>query len=121
MYRPNMRAAPCLPVSRSHFAGGGVNEFPAIAGPTAFSGSVDVSDFSDFAGNGSNVFTLVVSATRTLPLDPDSSTSDGSATVTETILAVPEAPTWVMALIGFAIVGVAARSRRLARPSRRAV
>ena len=42
------------------FCGGG-DEFPAIAGPTAFSASADVSDFSDFAGSGSNAFTLAVS------------------------------------------------------------
>jgi PEP-CTERM motif len=46
----------------------------------------------------------------------------GSATITETILtSVPEPSTWAMALIGFAIVGFAAHSRRLARPPRRVV
>jgi hypothetical protein len=33
----------------------------APAGPAAFSGSVDVSDFSDYAGGESNAFLLVAS------------------------------------------------------------
>lgn len=52
---------------------------------------------------------------------PDLGTLVGSATVTETILAVPERSTWVMVLIGFAIVGFAVQNRRLAGPARRAV
>ena len=107
---------PCEPLP---FCGGD-NEFPAIAAPTAFSASVDVSDFSDFAGSGSNAFELAVSRGGG-DLRIDYSTLNGSATVTETILAVPEPSTWAMTLIGFAIVGFAAHGRRLARPTRRVV
>ena len=110
---------PCEPLPE---CGGGFFEFPAISGPAAFSGSVDVSDFSDFAGSGSNAFVLTVD--RNPAPQPggavDFSTLDGSATVTETILAVPEPSTWTMVLIGFSIVGFAAHGRRLARPLARA-
>ncbi len=91
--------------------GGGTCGFPqfliAAAGPAAFSGSVDVADFSDYAGSGSNAFLFVASNLG--------DTIEGSATVTETITAVPEPSTWAMAFIGFAIVGFAAHRGRLAR------
>jgi PEP-CTERM motif-containing protein len=99
---------------------GGPNEFPAVAAPTAFSASVDVSDFSDFAGSGTNAFELAVSRGEG-DARIDFSTLNASATLTETILAaVPEAPTWAMVLIGFAIVGFAARGRRVVGVRRRA-
>jgi hypothetical protein len=85
----------------------GCGLFTAVAGPAAFSGSVDVSDFSDYAGSGSNAFLLVAGGLGDL--------ADVSATVTETITAVPEPSTWAMAFIGFAIVGFAAHSRSFAR------
>ena len=90
--------------------------FHVSSSEMAFSGSVDLSDFSDYAGGGSNAFLLIENVFGT----PDG-TFRGSATVTETILAVPEPPTWAMALIGFAIVGFAAHSRRLGGFSRHAV
>jgi hypothetical protein len=110
---------PCEPLPE---CGGGFFEFRAISGPAAFSGSVDVSDFSDFAGSGSNAFVLTVDRNPApQPGDAvDFSTLDGSATVTETITAVPERSTWTMVLIGFSIVGFAAHGRRLAGPLARA-
>jgi PEP-CTERM motif-containing protein len=98
---------PCEPLPEC----GGPEYFYAFTDSTAFSGSVDVSDFSDFAGGGSNAFQLVAVVDTGL-----AGNFNGSATVTETILAVPEPSTWAMVLIGFAIVGFAAQSRRLARP-----
>ena len=80
----------------------------------SFSGSANLTDFSDFAGSGSNTFQIEETGFN--------DTLDGSATITETILtSVPEPSTWAMALIGFAIVGFAAHSRRLARPPGRVV
>ena len=97
--------------------GGPICGFPSFlivpAGPVAFLGSVDVSNFSDYAGSGSNAFLFVASNLG--------DSIEGSATVTETITAVPEPSTWAMAFIGFAIVGFAAHRRRLARASRRVV
>jgi len=101
---------PCTPLPE---CGGGPEYFVAGSGPNAFSGSVDVSDFSDFAGSGSNAFEFITHVSGANV----ASAFYGSATVTETILAaVPEPSTWTMALIGFAIVGFAAHSRRFARP-----
>ena len=94
--------------------------FFAPAGPAAFSGSVDVSDFSDFTGSGSNDFLLVLAVGD--PVVNAINEIEGSVSVTETIhAAVPEPSTWAMAFIGFAIVGFAAHCRRLARASRRVV
>ena len=104
---------PCEPLP---LCGGSLEYLVAGAGPTAFSGSVDVSDFSDFAGSGSNTFQFLAAAGPT----GLAGVFNGSATVTETITAVPEPSTCTMALIGFAIVGFAAHGRRLARPLARA-
>jgi PEP-CTERM motif len=91
-----------------------IDNFFASTSPTSFSGSANLTDFSDFAGSGSNTFQIEETGFN--------DTLDGLATITETILtSVPEPSTWVMALIGFAIVGFAAHSRRLARPPRRLV
>lgn len=91
-----------------------IDNFFASTSPTSFSGSANLTDFSDFAGSGSNTFQIEETGFN--------DTLDGSATITETILtSVPEPSTWAMALIGFAIVGFAAHSRRLARPPRRLV
>lgn len=97
---------PCEPLPE---CGGSLEYFVAGTGPTAFSESVDVSDFSDFAGSGSNAFQFLASVGST----GLAGAFGGSATVTETILAVPEPSTWAMVLIGFAVVGVAARGRPL--------
>jgi PEP-CTERM motif len=91
-----------------------IENFFASTSPMSFSGSANLTDFSDFAGSGSNTFQIEETGFN--------DTLDGSATITETILtSVPEPSTWAMALIGFAIVGFAAHSRRLARPPRRVV
>jgi PEP-CTERM motif len=60
-------------------------------------GSVNLTDFSDFAGSGSNDFFVT-------PFGPVATeTFDASGTVTETIFtSVPEPSTWAMMLIGFA-------------------
>ena len=69
-----------------------------------------MTDFADFAGSGSNSF-------QAIEVGGFEDDLGGSATLKETILTtVPEPPTWAMALIGFAIVGFAAHTRRLARP-----
>jgi hypothetical protein len=88
----------------------GCGLFTAVAGPVAFSGSVDVSDFSDYAGSGSSAFLLVAGGLGDV--------AEVSATVTETMTVVPEPSTWAMMFIGLAIVGFAARSRHLAKASR---
>jgi hypothetical protein len=104
----------------AHYAGGSVppctdpvcegspSDFTTSSDLTPFSGSANLTDFSDFVGGGSNNF-------ETLVLGGFDDTLIGSVTLTETIdTSVPEPPTWIMALIGFAFVGFAARSRRLA-------
>jgi hypothetical protein len=94
--------------------GFGLAYFYTSTSPTSFSGSANLTDFPDFAGSGSNTFQIEETGFQ--------DTLAGSATITETILtSVPEASTWAMALIGFAIVGFAAHSRRLAKPPRRVV
>jgi hypothetical protein len=90
------------------------DDFYTSTSPTSFSGSANLTDFSDFAGSGSNTFQIEETGFQ--------DNLAGSATITETILtSVPEPSTWAMALIGFAIVGFAAHRRRLARPPRRVV
>jgi hypothetical protein len=70
-------------------------------------GSVNLTDFSDFAGSGSNDFFVT-------PFGPVATeTFDASGTVTETIFtSVPEPSTWAMMLIGFSGLGWLARARR---------
>jgi hypothetical protein len=65
-------------------------------------GSVNLTDFSDFAGSGSNDFFVT-------PFGPVATeTFDASGTVTETIFtSVPEPSTWAMMLIGFSGLGYA--------------
>jgi hypothetical protein len=72
-------------------------------------GSVSLTDFSDFAGSGSNDFDFIVA--------PGFSTESivASVTATETIFtSVPEPSTWGMMLAGFAALGWLARMRRMA-------
>jgi hypothetical protein len=88
--------------------GGSPGDFATSSNLTPFSGSANLTDFSDFAGGGSNSFESVV-------FGGFDDTLIGSVTLKETILTTaPEPPTWVTALIGFAVVGFAARSRRVA-------
>jgi hypothetical protein len=104
----------------AHFPGGSVPpctdpacefspaDFATSSDLTPFSGSANLTDFSDFVGGGSNSFETVV-------FGGFDDTLIGSVTLTETIqTSVPEPSTWTMALIGFTVVGFAARSRRLA-------
>jgi hypothetical protein len=94
---------------------GGFGDFDTSTRLTPFSGSANMTDFSTFAGSGSNFF-------ETLEEGGFDTSLIGSVTLTETILTTaPEPPTWAMALIGFAIMGFAARSRRLANRARRVV
>ncbi len=87
---------------------GTIGDFYTSTRLTSFSGSANLTDFSTFAGRGSNSF-------ETLEIGGFDTSLIGSVTLKETILTTaPEPPTWVMALIGFAVVGFAARSRRLA-------
>jgi hypothetical protein len=61
----------------------------------AFLGSVNLTDFSNFAGSGNNDFFFSPFG------DGGTATFDGSGTVTETILtSVPEPSNWAMLLIG---------------------
>jgi hypothetical protein len=81
-----------------------------------FLGSVNLTDFSDFAGNGSNDFVFAISAGA-------NETIDASGTVTETIFtSIPEPSTWAMMLLGFAGLGYAGyrASRRTAAAGLRA-
>jgi hypothetical protein len=69
-------------------------------------GSVNLTDFSDFAGSGSNDFVFAIFAGV-------NQTIDASGAVTETIFtSVPEPSTWAMMLLGFAGLGWLARARR---------
>jgi hypothetical protein len=112
---PGGSAAPCTdPLCDGEFG-----ELDVTTSPTPFSGSANQTDFSDFKGSGSNAFDLAIQVPLDGALD---NRLTGSATVTETILtSVPEPSTWAMSLIGFAIVGFVARSRRSAGRPRRAV
>jgi hypothetical protein len=75
--------------------------------PVTLLGSVNLTDFSDFAGSGSNDFFFTSSA------GVGAETFDGSGTVTETIFtSVPEPSTWAMMLAGFAGLGWLAHLRR---------
>jgi hypothetical protein len=70
-----------------------------------FFGSVNMIDFSDFAGSGSNDFVFAIFAEL-------GETIGASGTVTETILtSVPEPSTWAMMLLGFAGLGYAGYRR----------
>jgi hypothetical protein len=70
-----------------------------VVASAAFSGSVDLTNFSDFAGSGSNDFVFYVSV-------PGQTDIGASGTVTETItFTAPEPSTWVMMALGFAGVG----------------
>jgi len=72
-----------------------------------FLGRVNLTDFSDFAGSGSNDF--VIQANPGSPTE----TIDASATVTETIFtSVPEPSTWARMIAGFAGIGWLAHMRR---------
>jgi PEP-CTERM motif len=83
-----------------------------ITNSTPFSGSANLTDLSDFKGSGSNAFDLGIQIPPIGALDEG--LNAGSATVTETILtSVPEPSTWAMALVGFAVLGFAARKARL--------
>jgi hypothetical protein len=94
---------------------GTIGDFFTSTRLTSFSGSANLTDLSTFAGSGSNFF-------ETLETGGFDTSLIGSVTLTETILTTaPEPPTWVTALIGFAIVGFAARSRRLANRAQRVV
>jgi PEP-CTERM motif-containing protein len=74
---------------------------------SSFSGGIS-GEIDRGAGSGSNTFQIEETGLQ--------DNLDGSATAAATILtSVPEPSTWAMALIGFAIVGFAAHSRRFAR------
>jgi hypothetical protein len=75
--------------------------------PVTLLGSINLTDFSDFAGSGNNDFFF------TLFSDVGAVTFDGSGTVTETIFtSVPEPSTWAMIGLGFAGLGFIGRLRR---------
>jgi PEP-CTERM motif len=79
------------------------NAFPShelgVAASADFSGSVDLTDFSDFDGSGSNDFNFYAFV-------PGQTEIQASGTVTETItFTTPEASTWVMMALGFTGIG----------------
>jgi hypothetical protein len=100
---PGVSIAPCSE------CGLGSKDIDIAADPSTFLGSVNLTDFSDFAGSGSNDFGFIVA--------PEFSTESivASGTVTETIFtSVPEPSTSGMMLAGFAGLGWLARMRRMA-------
>jgi hypothetical protein len=75
----------------------------SVEASAVFSGSVELTNFSDFAGSGSNDFVFYVSV-------PGQTDIGASATVTETItFTTPEPSTWMMMALGFAGLGFASR------------
>jgi hypothetical protein len=90
---PGLSVPPCTE------CGEGSAEVDTPPVSATFSGSVDLTDPSDFAGSGSNDFVFAINVELT-------ETISASGTVTETIFtSVPEPSTWGMMLAGFAGLG----------------